>query len=83
VDGDDVGAAADVVDVGHFDAEFFGGGGGDEGVVAEDAHAEGAHALGDFAADLAQAEDAEGLAEEFLAGDGFLVPFAVLHGAVG
>ena len=47
--------------------------GRDEGVVADELHAEGAGAAGDLEADAAEAYDAEGLVAEFLTLEGLLV----------
>ncbi len=48
--------------------------GSDEGVVADEVHAEAGGAAGDFEADATKADDAEGLAAELLALKGFSCP---------
>ena len=62
------------VEVNEADAVFAGDGSGDEGIVADEFHAEGAGAAGDLEADPAEAEDAEGLGFEFAALEGFFSP---------
>ncbi len=84
MDRDEVGFRVEVVDfLDEFDLEGFGAGESDIGVEGEDAHTEGIGAAGDFGADAAHAEDAEGFLVEFDAGVLFPVPFAGFHGAVG
>ena len=56
---------------------------GEIGIVGEHPHAEGLGALGDFAADAAEADDAQGLFEQFDAGKALPVPLAGLHGGRG
>jgi len=62
---------------------FAGDDGGDEGVVADEMHAEAGGAAGDLEADTAEAYDAEGLAAELGALQGFFVPLGLMHGGVG
>jgi hypothetical protein len=78
-----VGLAEDLVDGDEGDVVLAGDDGRDEGVVADEVHAEGLGAAGDFEADAAEADDAEGLAAELGALQGFLVPLAGVHGGVG
>ena len=59
-----------------FDAQFFGDFLGEEGVVGDDAHAGGLHDLGDVAADFTEADNAEGLAEYFVADKALFIPGA-------
>ena len=65
---------ADVFDA--RDAELGGLLGGEERIVAEDAHLKGEGPLGDFLADAAEADDAEGFVGELRAHEGFAVPLA-------
>jgi hypothetical protein len=64
VDGDVVGEGEDFVEGRDRDAEGLGAGFGEVRIVGEHLHAEGEGALRDFGADAAEAEHAEGLAEE-------------------
>jgi len=57
--------------------------GGNEWVAADDFQTETASAFGHFKPNAAKAEDAEGLALELRALQGFLVPFSGVHGGVG
>lgn len=59
-----------------FDAELGGLFGGEEWIVAENAHLEGEGPLGDFLADAAEADNAERLVGELCAQECFAVPFA-------
>ena len=56
---------------------------GDVGIVRDDLHAERDRALGDLDANLAQPDDAQGLALEFGALQGFLFPLAGMRRGVG
>ena len=68
--------------VGKFRADGLGAILGEVRVIGDDAHAEGDGAFGDFGADAAHAEHAEGLAHEFNALEKFAVPFAGDHRSV-
>ena len=73
----------DFVDGHERDVVFARDDGGDEGVVAEQVHAEGLGAAGDLKADAAEADDAERFAAELGALQRLLVPLAGVHGGVG
>ena len=62
---------------------FVGHGFGDVGVVGDDVHAEGLCAPGDEAANIAKANDAQGFAVEFRAGEVGAFPLAGEEGGVG
>ena len=83
VQGEVVGLLEDLVDGDEGDVVLAGDDGGDEGVVAEDVHAEAGGAAGDFEADAAEADDAEGFAAQLGALQGFFLPLAGVHGGVG
>ena len=74
VEGEVVGGLEDLVDGDEGDVVLAGDDGGDEGVVADEVHAEAGGAAGDFEADAAEADDAEGLAAELGALEGFFLP---------
>ena len=78
-----VGVLEDVVDRDERDVVLAGDDGGDEGVVANERHAEGVGAAGDFEADAPEPDDAERLAPQLGALQGLLIPLARVHGAVG
>ena len=61
VDGDEVGDLEQLVEGQQLDAHLRGARGLHVGVVRDDLHAEGGHALGDQDADAAEADDTEGL----------------------
>ena len=83
VEGEVVGGLEDLVDGDEGDVVLAGDDGGDEGVVADEVHAEAGGAAGDLEADAAEADDAEGFAAELGALEGFFLPFAGVHGGVG
>ena len=83
VDGDVVGQGEDFVEGRDRHAEGLGTGLGEVRIVGQHLHAEGEGALGDLGADAAETEHAEGLAEEFGAGEGLTVPLAFVHGLDG
>ena len=83
VDGDEVAFGEDFVEGAELDAEGLEALGGDEGVVADDVHLEAAGATGDFGADAAEAEDAEGLAAQLDADELAALPLAGGEGRVG
>ena len=83
MEGEVVRAGDELVEGDQLDAGFAGDGGGDKGIAADDLHAEAAGAPGDFEADAAQAEDAEGFAAELGALEELLFPAAGVHGGVG
>ena len=57
--------------------------GGQDRVVGEDLHVEPREAFDEQAADVAEAEDADGLAGQFAAHEALLLPFAGTGGLVG
>ena len=57
--------------------------GRDVGIVRDDLHAEGEGAAGNFDADAAQSDDAQGLAAKLAALQRLLFPLAGMHGGVG
>jgi len=73
----------DLVDLEQFDAERLGDLGRQEGVEAEDAHAEGLGADRDVAPDASQPDDPAGLAVQLDAHQPFLVPLAGAHPRIG
>ena len=75
VEGEVVGGFEDLVDGDEGYVVLAGDDGGDEGVVADEVHAEAGGAAGDFEADAAEADDAEGFAAELGALEGFFLPF--------
>ncbi len=77
-----VGVLEDLVERGEGDAILARDDRRDERVVGDQLHAEGGGAPGDFEADAAEADDAERLAAQLRALQGFLVPFAGVHGLV-
>ena len=78
-----VGRRADLVEREQPGAVVRGEVGGDERVVGDDGHPEGAGAGGDFLADAAEADHAERLAADLDAGELLLLPLALLHRGVG
>ena len=82
VQGDKVGLGQQVVQRQQLDADAAGIVRGDEGVVANQAHAEGLRAAGDLGADPAQAADAEGLFAHLDAHEGAAAPLAGFQGRV-
>jgi hypothetical protein len=83
VHGDEVRLLIDGVGIaGSFEAERFGAGLGEEGIVGHHPHAEGECALADFGADAARAEDAERLALDSSALERLPVPLAGGHRGV-
>ncbi len=83
VGGDDVGVAQDLFQFHELDTQILAALLGDVGVVGDDVHLEGLGASRHPAADLAQPDDAQGLALEFIAGEGSALPFAALEAVVG
>ncbi len=83
VEGEVVGLLEDVVDGDEGDVVLAGDDGRDEGVVADELHAEAAGATGDFEADAAEADDAECLAAELPGPEGIFLPLGLMHGGVG
>ena len=83
VESEVVGVFEDLVDGNEGDVVLAGDDGCDEGVVADELHAEAGGAAGDFEADAAKADDAEGFAAELGALQGFFLPLAGVHGGVG
>ena len=80
---DVVGAAAQRVEVGELDVEIVGDVRGDERIVGDDPHAEGAGAVGEGLADAAEADHAEGLVAQLGADEALLLPALLLHAGVG
>jgi len=82
VEGDDIGAAEEVIEIGAVaDAEFRSGGGGEGAGPGDDFQAEGMGAGDDLAADGADADDAEGFAENAVGlGEFLLVPLVRAEG---
>ncbi len=83
VDGDEVGDLQQLVQREHLDAHLCGPGGLHVGVVGDDLHAEGGHALRDERADAAEADDAEGLLGQLDTRVLAALPLAVLQRGVG
>ena len=81
--GDDVGLREDFLDGAELGAEVGGQVGGQDRVVGEDLHVEAGETLDEQAADVAEAEDADGLAGELTAHEALLLPFAGAGGLVG
>ncbi len=78
-----VGLLEDLVDGDEGDVVLAGDDGRDEGIVADQLHAEGAGAARNLKTDAAKADDAQGLAAKLLALQRLLVPLAGVHGGVG
>ena len=80
VDRDVVGGSQKGVE--RYGLHLHGGGasGREIGIVSEDLHAEGLGALGDLAADTAEADDADVLPEQLDAAERLAIPVAGLHG---
>ena len=76
---DEIGLGEQSVEIGLFDAEFDRALGGQEGVEGDDLHAEAEGALGDDAADIAAADQAERLRGQLDAHEVVLRPFARLR----
>ena len=77
VEGDDIRAAEGFFGaLREIDFERLRAGGGEEGVVGGNGHAEGLRAFGELGADAAHAEDGEALAVEFDAFKGLAIPLA-------
>jgi D-3-phosphoglycerate dehydrogenase len=83
VHGDEVGDFQQLVERQHLDAHLRGTRGLHVGVVRDDLHPEGGHALGDQDADAAEADDTEGLLAELDARVLVPLPLAVLQRGVG
>ncbi|HEX5827613.1 MAG TPA: hypothetical protein VFY23_08845 [Candidatus Limnocylindrales bacterium] len=82
VDGDDVRTGHDLVEAHELDAERVRLLGGDERVRADDRHLHRPGPDGDRLADLAQADDAEGLAPQLVPRELAALPLARLHRGV-
>ena len=83
VQGEVVGPAEDLIDGNERHVVLAGDDRRDEGIVADQLHAEGAGAACDLKADAAEADDAEGFAAQLAALQGLLLPLAFMHGRVG
>ena len=83
VQGDEVGALEQLVEIDLLDAELQGALVGEIGVVGDDAHLQPDGALGDDRADIAAADDAERLGGDLDAHEAVLLPLAGLGGDVG
>jgi hypothetical protein len=79
VAGDEVGAGEELVQVDQLHAEPRRRLAADERVVAQHLHLEAARAVGGDAADVAESDDAEGLAHDLGAAELGLLPLAALH----
>ena len=83
VDGDEIGGAINRVQIrGEFRADRFRAVLGQIRIIGYDRHAEGDRAFGDFRADAAHAQHAQGFALQFHALKQFAVPLARHHGGV-
>lgn len=80
---DVVGPGAELVDRQQRDAQVGGDVRGDERVVGDDLHAEGAGPLADLLPDTSESHDAERLAAQLGAGEAALLPALLLHGRIG
>jgi hypothetical protein len=83
VQGDEIGAGEQIVELHLLDAEIERALGRQEGVEGDDAHAQADAALGDDAADIAAADHAERLAGDLDAHEAVLLPLAGLRRGVG
>ena len=83
VEGDDVGAGQELVELDLLDVEVARTGLGEVGVVGDDPHLQPLRAVGDDRADIAAADQAQGLAHELDAHEAGLLPFAGPGRAVG
>ena len=80
---DEVALGEHLVEREQLDLELLRTGGSHVGVVADDANAEGAEALGDEGADAAETEDADGLLVQLDAGERAALPLAGRKRRVG
>ena len=81
--GNDIGAGQQVVQLNLLDAQFDGAFRREEGVVSHNLHLQAIGAVSNDAADIARPDEAEGLGVEFYAHEPVLLPFAGLGGRVG
>src|SRR6185295_14667877 len=83
VEGDEVAAAEDVVELDLLDADLERALGAEEGIIGDDFHAKPERPVGDDRADIAAADDAERLVEELDAHEAVLLPLAGMRRGVG
>ena len=83
VDGDQVGAGEQLVEREQLDAELRGAGGRDVGVVGDELDAERGEPLRHQLADLAEPDDAHGLAGQLDTGEARALPLALAQARVG
>jgi len=83
VEGDEVGAGVELVELDLFDAERLGPLGREVGIVSRDFHVQADRAVGDDRADIAAADDAEALAVELDPHEARLLPLAGVGRGVG
>jgi hypothetical protein len=83
VQGEEVGLRHHVVELGVLDAGGRAGPGRDQRIVGQHLHAQADRALGHLAADVAEAQHAQGLAGDLDAGELLLLPLALLHAGGG
>src|SRR5918999_5477361 len=83
MDRDHIGPAQQVLAVGELDAQLGGAGRGDVRVVGDQVDAERGEPLGDELADLAETDDADGLAVQLDARERTALPLALPQGRVG
>ncbi len=81
--GDEVGAGQQLIELDLFDAELLGALGRQEGIVGHDLHLQAKRPVGDDAADVAGADQAQRLGVELDAHEAVLLPLAGLGGGVG
>ena len=81
--GDEIGAAQEIVQLHLLDADIKRTLGRQEGVEGDDAHLEAERAVGDDGADVAAADDAQNLGGDLHAHEAVLLPLARLGGGVG
>ena len=83
VEGEVVGVTEDLVDGHEGDVVLAGDDRGNEGIVADDVHAEDGGAAGGLESGRLEADDAEGLAAELGAPEGFFLPLGGVHDGGG
>ena len=83
VEGDEIGAAEEVVELDQRGSGGFGGARGDERVVGDDFHAKRAGPGRDFTADASEADDAQQFAAQLRPHELLLFPLAALHRGIG
>ena len=83
VQGDEIGAAQEIVELDLLDAQLHGALGREEGIEGDDLHPQANRAVGDDRADVAAADHAQRLGVKLDAQKLRLLPLAGLRGAVG